>query len=69
MSLRNHSWRDVVRALRKLGFFVKRQSGSHMILEHCFYAGIWLGSVHLRFGDAVRKEKTAQKPLQIRDVT
>lgn len=34
MSLRNHSWRDVVRALRKLGFVVKRQSGSHMILEH-----------------------------------
>lgn len=34
MSLRNHSWRNVVRALRKLGFVVKRQSGSHMILEH-----------------------------------
>ncbi len=34
MSLRNRNWREVVRALGKLGFVVKRQSGSHMILEH-----------------------------------
>ena len=34
MSLRNHGWRDVVRVLKKLGFVVTRQSGSHMILEH-----------------------------------
>jgi len=34
VSLRNHSWREVVKALSKLGFVVKRQSGSHVILEH-----------------------------------
>lgn len=34
MSIRNQSWRDVVRVLGKLGFAVKRQSGSHIILEH-----------------------------------
>jgi predicted RNA binding protein YcfA (HicA-like mRNA interferase family) len=34
VSLRNHSWRDVVRALGRVGFVIKRQSGSHMILEH-----------------------------------
>ncbi len=34
MSLRNRSWREVVKALGKLGFLVIRQSGSHMILEH-----------------------------------
>ena len=34
MSLRNHSWRDVVKALGKLGFMVKRQSGSHIVMEH-----------------------------------
>jgi predicted RNA binding protein YcfA (HicA-like mRNA interferase family) len=27
------SWRDVVRALEKKGFEVKRQRGSHMVLE------------------------------------
>jgi len=34
VSLRNHSWRDVVKALGKLGFMVKRQSGSHIVMEH-----------------------------------
>ncbi len=34
MSLRNQNWRDVIKALGKLGFTVKRQSGSHVILEH-----------------------------------
>lgn len=34
MSIRNQSWRDVVKFLGKLGFVVKRQSGSHVILEH-----------------------------------
>ena len=34
MSLKNRSWREVVKALGKLGFLVKRQSGSHIILEH-----------------------------------
>jgi len=34
VSLRNRSWREVVKALGKLGFSVKRQSGSHIILEH-----------------------------------
>jgi predicted RNA binding protein YcfA (HicA-like mRNA interferase family) len=34
VSLRNHNWRDVVKALGKLGLVVKRQSGSHLILEH-----------------------------------
>jgi len=34
VSLRNRSWREVVRALGKLGFVVKRQSGSHIIMEH-----------------------------------
>ena len=33
MSLRNQSWRDVVKALGKVGFAVKRQ-GNHIILEH-----------------------------------
>ena len=34
MSLRNRSWRDVVKALGKLGFSAKRQSSSHIIMEH-----------------------------------
>lgn len=34
MSLRNHSWREVVKALSKLGFVARRQSGSHIIMEH-----------------------------------
>ena len=34
MSLRNRNWREVVKVLSKLGFIVKRQSGSHIILEH-----------------------------------
>ncbi|MBI4257508.1 MAG: type II toxin-antitoxin system HicA family toxin [Thaumarchaeota archaeon] len=34
MSLRNQNWREVVKALSKLGFILKRQSGSHIILEH-----------------------------------
>ena len=33
MSLRSQSWRDVVKALGKVGFVVKRQ-GNHIILEH-----------------------------------
>jgi predicted RNA binding protein YcfA (HicA-like mRNA interferase family) len=34
VSLRNQNWREVIRALGKVGFVVKRQSGSHIILEH-----------------------------------
>ncbi|MDV3294123.1 MAG: type II toxin-antitoxin system HicA family toxin [Nitrososphaerales archaeon] len=34
MSLRNQDWRKVVKALGKLGFAVKRQSGGHLIMEH-----------------------------------
>ena len=34
MSLRNQHWRDVIKVLGKLGFAVKRQSGSHVIMEH-----------------------------------
>jgi predicted RNA binding protein YcfA (HicA-like mRNA interferase family) len=34
VSLRNQNWRDIVKALGRLGFVVKRQSGSHVILEH-----------------------------------
>ena len=34
MSLRNQNWRAVAKALGKLGFVVKRQSGSHIIMEH-----------------------------------
>ena len=34
MSLRNQNWRDVVKVLGKLGFAVKRQSGSHVVMEH-----------------------------------
>jgi predicted RNA binding protein YcfA (HicA-like mRNA interferase family) len=34
VSLRNHNWREVVKALSKLGFVVRRQSGSHIIMEH-----------------------------------
>ena len=34
MSLGNQNWRDVVKAPGKLGFTVKRQSGSHDILDH-----------------------------------
>ncbi len=32
MSLRNHNWLDVVKAMSKLGYAVIRQRGSHMIL-------------------------------------
>ncbi|MBI2185259.1 MAG: type II toxin-antitoxin system HicA family toxin, partial [Thaumarchaeota archaeon] len=34
MSLRNHNWREVIKILNKLEFVVKRQSGSHIIMEH-----------------------------------
>jgi predicted RNA binding protein YcfA (HicA-like mRNA interferase family) len=34
VGLRNHNWREVIKVLNKLGFVVKRQSGSHFILEH-----------------------------------
>jgi predicted RNA binding protein YcfA (HicA-like mRNA interferase family) len=34
VSLRNQSWRDIVKVLGKLGFAVKRQSGSHLVFEH-----------------------------------
>jgi len=34
VSLRNHDWREILKALGKLGFKVKRQSSSHIILEH-----------------------------------
>ena len=34
MSLRDRSWREVVKALGRLGFEVKKQSGSHIIMEH-----------------------------------
>lgn len=32
--LRNHSYRDVLKVLKKRGFLVVRQSGSHIILKH-----------------------------------
>ena len=34
MSIRNQNWREVVKALGKLGFVVKRRSGGHIIMEH-----------------------------------
>ena len=34
MSLQDRSWREVVKARGRLGFEVKRQSGSHIIMEH-----------------------------------
>jgi len=34
MSLPIVSWRDVLRALHKIGFNPVRQTGSHIILEH-----------------------------------
>ena len=34
MSLRNHGWREVIKALSRVGFTVKRQSSSHIIVEH-----------------------------------
>ena len=32
MSLRNHSWRDVIKVLQHFGFQVYRQKGSHIHL-------------------------------------
>ena len=34
MSLRNLSWRDIVKAMSRLGFYPVRQSGSHIILKN-----------------------------------
>lgn len=34
MSLRNYSYREVLKVLRKYGFTVKRQRGSHISLTH-----------------------------------
>ncbi|AIC16489.1 type II toxin-antitoxin system HicA family toxin [Nitrososphaera viennensis] len=34
MSLRNHGYREVLKVLRKHGFVVRRQRGSHIILMH-----------------------------------
>jgi predicted RNA binding protein YcfA (HicA-like mRNA interferase family) len=34
VSLRNQNWREVVKALGKLGFVVRRRSGSHIVLDH-----------------------------------
>ena len=34
MSLRNHSWRDVLKVLTKFGYALDRQRGSHMILKN-----------------------------------
>ncbi|MDE1827349.1 MAG: type II toxin-antitoxin system HicA family toxin [Thaumarchaeota archaeon] len=34
MSLRNHNWRDVVKALSRSGFQITRQKGSHIQLSH-----------------------------------
>lgn len=34
MSLRNHSYRSVLKVLRRHGFTVKRQRGSHIFLMH-----------------------------------
>ena len=33
MSLYNHDWRKVIRALGRFGFVVTRQRGSHLILK------------------------------------
>ena len=34
MSLRNHSWRKVVKALGRFDYHPARQSGSHIILKN-----------------------------------
>lgn len=34
MSLRNHNYRDVLKVLTRHGFYVDRQSGSHIQLTH-----------------------------------
>ncbi|MCE9651675.1 MAG: type II toxin-antitoxin system HicA family toxin [Nitrosarchaeum sp.] len=34
MSLRNHNWLDVIKALSKFGYSVNRQRGSHIILQN-----------------------------------
>ena len=34
MSLRNHNWLDVIKALSKFGYSVGRQRGSHIILKN-----------------------------------
>jgi predicted RNA binding protein YcfA (HicA-like mRNA interferase family) len=33
-NLRNRSWRDVIKALARFGYFPARQSGSHIILKN-----------------------------------
>jgi len=34
LSLRNHGFRDVLKVLNRHGFYVDRQSGSHIQLTH-----------------------------------
>lgn len=34
MSLRNLSWREIIKAMNRLGFYPVRQSGSHIILKN-----------------------------------
>jgi predicted RNA binding protein YcfA (HicA-like mRNA interferase family) len=35
LSLKNHSYREIIKILTKhFGFYVERQRGSHIILEH-----------------------------------
>ncbi len=34
MSLRNHSYREVLKALKHFGFYPESQSGSHIQLKH-----------------------------------
>jgi predicted RNA binding protein YcfA (HicA-like mRNA interferase family) len=34
MSLRNHDWREVIKALSHFGFQVVRQRGSHLVLRN-----------------------------------
>jgi predicted RNA binding protein YcfA (HicA-like mRNA interferase family) len=34
VSLRNHGYREVLKVLRRRGFAIKRQKGSHIVLAH-----------------------------------
>lgn len=34
MSLKNHSWREIIKALNYFGYVPVRQSGSHIVLRN-----------------------------------
>ncbi|MGI0086404.1 MAG: type II toxin-antitoxin system HicA family toxin [Nitrosotalea sp.] len=34
MSLRNHSWREIIKAMSHFGFYPVRERGSHIILKN-----------------------------------